>query len=363
MTDSVVSNILFTTLLIIPTMDPKEFLDKLIEASSSKKFHWQLKSEPLTGESEKALRITKNLFDDEELFNSIDNELNHLDSRSVIAQGMLLLSQSLISDVKDYVGDTLDTSKIAIGFLPIGLFEAFVSNKSFDKIPLNGYTICISQGLYYSLQILVKCLILEQLSDEYTHLKKSGRQDYKAALKLYFNPKALNQKDLFFNGFTVEEQAQLGTHQHLISSMILKFIVFHEIAHITHNDFQTLESHNIQLFDIVKPSNSPSPRDSYKNFQAEFKADEFAICKICDVASSNVGVWANFSSVYLFLLFLSNIESLTNNRNTTHPSAKSRAENLVNFMKKRYGIDTEGQKNLLWLEDANKRWFNEYLAS
>lgn len=363
MTGSVVSNTLFTTLLITPTMEPKEFLDKLIEASSSKKLHWQLKSEPLTGEPEMALRITKDLFDDEELFNSIDNELNHLDSNNVIAHGMSLLSQSLTSDVKDHVGETLDTSKIAIGFLPTGLFEAFVSNKNFDKQRLNGYTICISQGLYYSLQILVKCMILEQLGDEYTHIKKSGCQDYKAALKLYFNPKALNQKDLFFNGFTVEEQAHLDTHKHLVSSMTLKFIVFHEVAHIIHNDFQTLESHNIQLFDIVKPSNSPSPRDPYKNFQAEFKADEFAICKICDVASSNVGVWANFSSVYLFLLFLSNIESLTKNRNTTHPSAKSRAENLLNFMKERYGIDTEAQKNLLWLENADKRWFSEYLKS
>lgn len=343
-------------------IDPKAFLDELIEASSSKKFHWQLISKPLSDESDRALKVSKKLFDDDELFSSIDEELNPLGSNNVITKGMTLLSQSLISDIQASVGEDFDTSKIAIGFLPTGLFEAFVINETFEKKPLNGYTICISQGLYYSLQVLVKCMILEQLGEEYKHLRHSGSQDYKAALKFYFNPKALNQRALFFNEFSAESQGQLGVHQHLISSMIVKFIVFHEVAHIIHNDFQTLNSHNIQLFEVVKSSNN-SPREPYQNFKAEFKADEFAVCKICDVASSNVGVWANFSSIYLFLLFLADIESLTKNHNTTHPSAKSRAKNLLGFMKKRYSIDIESQKNLTWLEGANKRWFNEYRTS
>jgi hypothetical protein len=340
----------------------KNLLNQLKREAIDKKYSWHLSSFPLSTQAKKALNKTQSMISDDESFKNLNEKIKNVPDSEKMKVALEELSQRLMTDIKSITHEKYNSklAQIELGFIPTGVFDAFCINQEATKLPIDGFVIAISQGLFFSLQILVKSMILENLNDELIQYKTSGEKDYNHAIELFLQPETLNRKELFFNGLPEDIQGELAFHQNSISTMILKFVALHEVAHIVNNDFEILGLETTQFYDVIEHSNDSIDFSHF--WDAEFKADEFALNSLCAHISDPTGIWANFSVIYFFFYFLSDIEKIKNKQfSLSHPSAKDRAETLLQYMIKKFGKSDDAMQNVTWVQEATKEWYSKII--
>lgn len=343
----------------------KQLLEELKDKAMNKKFGLHLSAFQRGNQAEQALKKTKEMFADKELFNRLEQQMKNLNDSQKITMVLDELSRNIIHDISQCTLRKWESklSQIELGFLPTGIFDAFCVNQDSKNQRVDGFVICISQGLYLSLQILVKAMILENINGDLIEYRKTGTTDYQSAIALFLTPDYHCRKALFFKGMPAEIQGELAYHQHSISTMILKFVALHEFGHIINDDLNILSLHSAHFY-VEEDLQNEATTDYSVYWALELKADEFALNSLCSHLSDSTGIWANFSAVYLFFYFLSDLEVIKKKPlSPSHPPAKYRAKTLLKYMTNKYGENNDAKANILWIQNATKRWYSEIGAN
>jgi len=334
-----------------------ELLSSQVKQAKLNAYGWSRPLKPnLTQDETDTLEATLNCLNDNLLLDRFENKLDKLTPINRKHFMFKELSKSLRLDIEGYVDCSFHKTltETEIGFLPTGSFEAYCINQDQNEQVIEGFVICLSQGLYFSLQLLFKSLVLENIDGELSKYRQSGSTSYSYAINLFFDPTFSFDTELFFNGLSADIQGELAAYQHNLSTIILKFVTLHEFAHIINNDLDILKINKIKYFsdEILE-----STLDSNTHWKAELKADEFALNSICPKSMDSIGAWANFSQIYLFLFFISDIEEIRDHGlSATHPPSRYRAKYLLKIMTDKFHQSDDAKDNIKWVENAILRW-------
>lgn len=291
----------------------------------------------------------------------MDLEENQLDERSNYNKIINLLSASLHEDIRDCIDpslyETLDNT--VLGILSTGLVDAFCLNKDTFGCELDGAVICINEGLYFSLNLIAKSLVIESLTGDLAHLKGDGSESFMTAIKLYIDPKSSHIEKMFHRIGNADIEGEISAYQSSVAMLIMQFIALHEFGHVAHSDLEVMG-----LYKKHMASNEPClinhQCDISKYHAAEYRADEFALLALCKRSNKEESKWANFYSIYLFFLWLDCLEKhLGKTLCPYHPSPIDRANNLKKVMIKVVKNDDKYMHHLEWLDKKVKDWFED----
>lgn len=197
---------------------------------------------------------------------------------------------------EDIYNDLIEMTKKAIlknctiGFLPNIKGSAMVK-----KICQDEYAIAINMGMLYIIQLICQSIMLE--NNEYC-TNNTPYEMFQSAQKL-FQADTLQKFQEELNSYTASiglgEQIEVAA----ITTLIMKFIVLHELGHIElgHADF---------LYDLYKNNKGITDIDQMDSW--EFQADSFALDTILNNSSSNETKWNHAFWIYTFFLALDCME-------------------------------------------------------
>lgn len=349
-------------------IDPAEYLKSLRRTAVLEEFGWRLSTQgnPDIDYENRKIKRTLETLGQPELYESLLGDQNELQvsNRGVDDFDRLInmLSGSLKQDIRECVGSSCEAklSKTALGLLPIGISNAFCINKTLIhdyEEQLDGYLICVNQGLYFCLQLLAKSIVLENLQGDLIQYRSCGGDSYAKAIDMYLNPKVEIINEIFFEQSSPEINGELSAYQSSIAMIILQFISLHEFGHISNGDLGIIGLHKLHFMSNAPESASVSLDLSY--IENEYLADEFALKALCNRSKKPENAWANFSAIYLFFYWLGDIEKkLGGPISKLHPSPIARAERLHLLMVKLIGHESSFESHLTWIKESTNRWYN-----
>lgn len=261
--------------------------------------------------------------------------IEKLDGRASMIQLGRILMQSLSQDVADCLStDELPTLDLCnIRMADIGQTNALCSDRTIDGKPLPGFVVLANQGLYYCIKLLITAQIYEDLQGDFETYRKSGAEVFAAAchLMLTESPEKINIGAVY----TGDEEADgaIEAHVSLGSTLVMQFVILHEIGHAHMGHTGLLEQGHLIALSAAKGAIGDKGKetknlDVYHN--SEFEADAFAWNALARRANNdpmkNLG---NFYCIRLFFKFLEVIEYKTNRSWCEyHPAPADRIERL-----------------------------------
>lgn len=253
-------------------------------------------------------------------------------------------SKSLFNDIKVYTDGNYQKlySKTDIGLIQRGSIEAGCVSmddmlKPFDN---NGYAILLNIGLYYSINLLTKGIIVEELQNEWAKYKKSSFSFLDNALEIYLHSNTKVLENIKFNEFPKDIQHELSTLQSNTTVRIMQFIALHEFGHIVNGDFGIMSLYH----DSVMGKKIKASSDTHLK---EFNADIFAIQALLDNLDNDRGAWGSFYAISFLLAWIWGVEKILNTKiSTVHPDPIDRIWNIYEQMRKKYE-DTYDYKTLV----------------
>ena len=339
----------------------RTYLMELRELSARKRGGWKLVTSSNPDESYEAQKIKKSLsvLNAESLLERLDlAESNQMDERSNFNKIINLLSASLHEDIRDCIDpslyETLDST--VLGILSTGLVDAFCLNKDEFGCELDGAVICINEGLYYSLHLIAKSLVIESLTGDLAHLKGDGSESFMTSIKLYIEPKSSYIEQMFHRIGNADIEGEINAYQSSVAMLIMQFIALHEFGHIAHSDLGVMGLYKKHMASNVSTLEANNDVVS-KYHEAEYKADEFALLGLCRRSEKEESKWANFYSIYLFFLWLDSLEKhLGKALCPYHPSPINRANNLKKIMINVVKNEDKYAHHLEWLDEKVAKW-------
>lgn len=225
---------------------------------------------------------------------------------------------------------------VVVGFIPIGLTNAFCLNSDFRNKLLSGNIIALNAGLFFCTELLGQSIIIENLTGELEKFRNSGRVSFDNATNLYLSPTVDNLNNRFCLNKHIDKIyiSEVSLYIGALHAIILTFIALHEFGHIVsgHLDEKIgVRSFNIITGDIEYHMNEEKEKNNWKY---EFQADQFAVEALCYRSKSCEIAWNNFASIYLFFKWLDNLEGICGHKCLYHPPASQRASCLYVYMKK-----------------------------
>ena len=259
------------------------------------------------------------------------------------------LAYSLMEDIKDCTQNKYSDkwNNTYLSFIPYNDCTAFCSNVDDFLEPLDGYIICINQGLYYCLNLISKAFVVETVSVDLKQYKNNAPELYNDAIGLFLEPKKDAIKNIFFEPEKLPPQnyGHLSAFQSSMAMMIMQFIGLHEFGHIVNGDLTEVTHYKSHLTTITGNEVIEGDHDYKKTWAREYSADEFAIKALSSRAASNEAAWANFLSIYYFFKWLDDVE--TKNKKPIskfHPPPMDRANNLLRIMKQTCNMPQDAQR-------------------
>lgn len=355
-------------------VDPYVYLEYLRKNSAVSKFGWKLGTSTKADETyaKRKLKRSFEVLGQSESYDAlshlIDGEQDQWKRNRGVGDYDRLM-QALASSLKDDINECTEgsfsdvLSKTAVGLLPIGLSNAFCINETlvekdgeFEE-ELDGSVICVNEGLYFCLQMLAKCIVLENLNGELIEYRESGSSTYKEALKMYLEPSTAHANSIFFKAATPELNGELSAYQSSIAMIILQFIALHEFGHIVNGDLDIMGLHKLHMVHDEDGSASGPVSPSY--VEAEYLADEFALRALCNRSKKPLNAWANFSSIYLFFHWLDSVEKILGKPiSNLHPPPLKRANRLHELMISIVGHESSFGSHLDWVKESTASWYD-----
>lgn len=349
----------------------KEYIQELREIAYNSPNGWRITTEPTLDEAydKEQFETTLRYLNDPQAydaykkgdFDALIDANKEIDFDTLISK----LSPSLIEDIRDCTDQKYHKilENTHLSFIPYNNFSAFCSGKDNFREPLDGYIICINQGLYFCLSLLSKAFVFENLQGDLTPYYRDGTKDYQRSIHLYFTP---NKKDLgaIFTGFEnipASIYGQVSAYHSAITTMMLQFIALHEFGHIVHKDVDNIALNNMYLAAIVGEEQKIPDTVSEELWQAEYRADAFAMRALSSRSNNPSAAWANFLTIYLFFTWIADIEQVKKEILCPyHPPPLKRAKKLLLVMHELYGINQEVQEMIDSIHKWSHRWIQDY---
>lgn len=344
-----------------------EFLNRVLISSKRSSQGWNLSNEQKYDDEYDSLKFKKSLeiLDANEIIerfeaNDIEEYIQN-GGKGSFDEMIQKLADSLKDDIKDCTKGKYDyiLEKTAIGLIPLSLVHAFCTNVNEFNEPLDGNLICINQGLYFCLSLLAKAIVMENLSGELTEYRNSGEHTYKCATKLFLKPNKDDLNEIFFDDLPPEIYGEISAYQSKVSMMILQFVALHEFGHIVNKDLELMGLYKFHMAKVFGDEKISEQKELDKFWSAEYRADTFALAALCDRSKQSISAWGNFITIYLFFHWLNAIEKNTGRILCPyHPTPLNRANELKKYMYQRYGLQSEAEPMLEFIETKTISWMN-----
>lgn len=288
-----------------------------------------------TPETQRAkLKGTLDFFNRLDLLEKIEQDIIKSPNESDLSQNINKLAEQLKEDLCDYLSDEEnDKFKITeLLFLPLPTADGYCINSDFSGNLLDGYIVCINEGIWLCSQLLGKSFVLENMQGDFIGFKKSGKLTFDIAVSHFIGPNSKNANSIFFEDVPPDVEGAASAAQSSMAILILQFITLHEIGHIIKNHFLLMKEYS---FHIIQSNSSEDIKDSA--WDAEYEADLFALNAICNHSGNIISKWANFITVWILFEWLQTIEdTLKKPICSLHPTPKLRLEKLQAWMYNAY---------------------------
>ena len=278
-----------------------------------------------------------------------------------LSTALQLLAPALIQDMDDWTRGKYREilAQVRIVLAPLRYFSAFCVNRDENRQRLSGNLIMINQALYFCARLLATASLLESMQGQLEQYKANGAESYQAATRLFLRPNTEDINHSFFEGLPPEVLGQAEAIQSQATMIVLCFVALHELGHIVHNDHELLDVYRLQATNLFKSDDSlqDSAIDTQPFWDAEYRADAFAIQVLCDKAKSPLEAWANFSQIQVFFGWLDDCERrLPQIFTRDHPPPTKRVERLKKIMTQNVGLPDEVSEYLHQLEKLRLKW-------
>ena len=296
--------------------------DEYIQLLSKFRRKWSLEANEDLSDNYTKAKLVANLAALGNPFEAGDIErefgIEKLNGRDSMIQLGRILMQSLSQDVADCLNtDELPTLDLCnIRMADIGQTNALCSDRTIGGKPLPGYVVLANQGLYFCFKLLITAQIYEDLQGDFEIYRKSGAEVFAAAchLMLTESPEKINIGAVY----TGDEEADgaIEAHVSLGTTLLMQFVVLHEIGHAHLGHTGLLEQGHLIALSAAEGGIGDKRRDA-RNLNiyhdAEFEADAFAWKALARRANNDpMKNLANFYCIRLFFKFLEVIENKTN---------------------------------------------------
>lgn len=243
-----------------------------------------------------------------------------------------------------------------LGFIKRGSLEAVcVSVDDFNnRFEDGGYAILINIGLYYSINLLVKGIIVDNLQNEWEQYKQDPLPLLTNALEIYLHHNNSVVNYMKFDDFPVDIAKDLNRVQANSTVRLMQFIALHEFGHIVNGDFGIMSLYH----DSFMGKEINIDNDIHKK---EFLADQFALKCLLENDNNIQSKWGSFYTISFFLAWLSGVEKILNSKiSIVHPDPIDRIWKLYDFMLETHE-DKYNYKDLVnkAIEGINK-WTRNY---
>lgn len=315
---------------------------KITLVKNCKLDRWRLQSIK-TGTEDKQrekLKGTLTYFEKMDLFPELEKQILATPDEIDLSTDIDRLAQQLKEDLVDYI-NLKDNEKFKITellFLPLPSADGFCLNQDISGNHLDGYIICLNEGLWICVQLLGKAFVLENMQGEFEEYKSSGSEFFELATSHFLSPHISNANAVFFGHLPAHIDGAATAAQSSMAVLILQFVTLHEIGHIARNDFSLM---NIYSFHIAKSNETES---SYieQYWDAEYNADIFAIKSICEHSKTDISRWANFITIWILFEWLTEVEQRKGKTICElHPPPSLRLKNLKAWMELNYPPSSE----------------------
>ena len=262
------------------------------------------------------------------------------------------LADDLFDDIFSVEDVQVLMPRCAIAFIPDIQGNAIVKKVSDE------YAIALNLGIFWTSVILVQAILLESDEECDNDLPESLFNSAVSAFET--REKHIFKHEIHYCRFadTLKNNIKAG----FVGSVILRFIGWHELAHI--------QLGHADLFARSMNINDDGVQTSYPEIPgitlaqkhiAELEADRLALTYMLTRASSKETAWNNMLFIYAYLLFLQHIENRKGSPICPdHPSPIVRAKALYNHCSVLIGAPINDA--FIWLEIIFNTWRKAYMS-
>lgn len=239
-----------------------------------------------------------------------------------------------------------------VGFVPIGHINAFCLNCNDTGELLDGHIIGVNAGLFFCAELLAQAIVVENLMGDLASYRGSGQHAFEDALNLYLDPsiKTLNKRRVSIKNYPSTVRGEISVYVGALQAIILTFVALHELGHIVNRDLEQGRTNFIySLTDGYSEKTNGTA-----NWDLEFSADQFAIQSLCYRSPGVESAWNNFASIYMFFLWLNEVEQRMEKKSPDHPPALDRAEHLRTVMRDLLGRPQSNHTQ--WVQEKIVEW-------
>lgn len=346
-----------------------EFINIKKDEIRSMRSAWRLGTLSLNERSEKRLKETLNILDaDEQLIKKLikakKNDSLKLQPDEEFRAILETMSDSIKEDLNIYTNnkykDILDNSGVSI--LESGDIHAGCIHKNDYEEVLNGYAIFINLGTYYSLQLLAKTIIIENLINEFKSFRRRATEFIDIATEIYIYQDSRTTRKIFFHEYPDNLASEASAAQSAVAIKVMQFIALHELGHIVNGDLEIMGFHKRFMNHCNDSSEEILENINISDYhKSEFNADMFAFEALFDNDSEDLAKWSSFYPVFYFLVWLDAIErkfgeALSNQ----HPNALLRAKKMHHRM-----LEITNQNDLGYNNELENviLYFNQWVQS
>ncbi|NJA06846.1 hypothetical protein HC024_14110 [Methylococcaceae bacterium WWC4] len=323
---------------------------------------WQLQSIKTGSEDRQRekLKATLGYFERLDLFHELEKQLLETPDEMDLSVDIDRLAQQLKEDLPDYIS-AKDNEKFEITellFLPLPNADGYCINQDISGNNLDGYIICLNEGLWICSQLLGKAFVLENLQGDFAEFKSSGSVFFELAISHFLTPSGSNVNEVFFGHLPAHVDGAATAAQSSVAILILQFITLHEIGHIARGDFSLMNTYSFHIANSNKGEIEHPNTEQY--WEAEYNADIFAIKSICEHSKADISRWANFITIWILFEWLTEVERKNGKFICKlHPPPFLRLEKLKTWMNINYPPASEAEQYI----EATNRIINNWKES
>ena len=321
-------------------VSPQAYLEYLRKLARTSHDAWWLVSERTgTEESRRAkLRATLRFFGQEHQAAALESRLDKELPASDLSPDLRDVVEQTVRDLEDYLlpDELPDFRRTVFGLLPLSGADAFCTDRTLERVRLDGYLVILNEGIFVCAQLLAKAFLLANLDGDLLQYRRSGTDVHHAAISHLLAPASAHANRIFFDAVPPDIEGALAAAQMNMTILLLQFVLLHEMGHVVHGDHSLMGEYRFHIAAASEPS--PSPTEKF--WAAEHSADEYALDRILRRAGADTSRWANFVAIYVFFHWLDAAERVAKHQLCPlHPPPLARGEALRKLMLERVPLD------------------------
>jgi hypothetical protein len=295
-----------------------------------------------------------------DLLSTLEQQLAATPVETKLSEAIDALAEQLKLDLVEYLPQGL-IEKYAVtevAFLPLPNAAGYCLASDHHGTPLDGYIVGLNEGLWVYAQLLGKAFVLENFQGDYAAHAASGKPFFDRAVVHFLNPRGDHAASIQFDELPASIAGEASAAQSSMAILMLQFIALHEVGHIAHDDFKVMQTYSMHIANANLPGAiEPTLRDAAMHWEAEYRADTFALDAICGHAKTDINRWANFIVIWILFESLAKVEHILQKPICPlHPSPIHRLQRLIDRMQECYPPSTEVIEHLKRTESIVQSW-------